>query len=190
VLLRDEAFTPRLAGALALSLGGALVVLGVRADLASATTLGVLASLVAAVLSGGAVVTAQHLRRTEGAAIVTTWFMGVGVLVTAPGLLTGLPAIDVQLALLLAGVVLTSVVAQWLLHHGLGYTSATQGSITAATSVFVASALEAVSLGGVPDVRTVAGAVLMLGAVALAWRRPAPATLLVVPVRRAPEVSR
>jgi len=185
VLLRDEVFTPRLAGALALSACGAVIVLGARVDLASATTLGVLAALLAAVLSGCAVVTAQQLRRSEGAAIVTTWFMGVGALVTAPGLVAGLPAIDARLALLLAGVIVTSVVAQWLLHHGLGFTSATQGSITAATSVFVAAALEALALGDVPDPRILPGGALMLAAVALAWRRSVPATRQLEPSRDA-----
>jgi len=177
VLLGHEVFSRRLGSALALSIAGALVVLGARVDLASATSLGVLASIAASMMAGGAVVTAQVLRRSEGAAIITTWFMGVGVLVTAPALLAGMPSLDATTVLLLAGVVLTSVLAQWLLHHGLGFTSATQGSLAAATSVFLATALEALTLGDVPDLRTFAGAALMLGAVALAWRRPA-ATLV------------
>ena len=173
VLLGDEVFSPRIAAALGLSVAGALVVLGARIDLGSATTLGILASIAASMLAGGAVVTAQKLRRSEGAAIITTWFMGVGVLVTAPALLAGMPVLDRATIVLLAGVVLTSVLAQWLLHHGLGFTSATQGSLAAATSVFLATALEALTLGNVPDLRTFLGASLMLGAVGLAWRRPA-----------------
>jgi drug/metabolite transporter (DMT)-like permease len=172
VLLGDELFTSRLGAALALSAAGALVVLGARVDLASATTLGVLASVAASVLAGAAVVTAQQLRRSEDAAKITTWFMGVGMLVTAPALLHGLPAIGSATVWLLAAVVLTSVLAQWLLHHGLGFTSASQGSLAAATSVFLATAVEALTLGTVPSLRTLGGAALMLGAVALAWRRP------------------
>jgi len=182
VLLGDEAFTRRLGVALALSVLGAAIVLGARVDVASATTLGVLAAIAASLLAGGAVVTAQQLRRRHGAAIITTWFMGVGVLATAPALLLGLPELDATLALLLAAVVVTSVLAQWLLHHGLGFTSATQGSLAAATSVFLAAALEALTLGDVPDARTLAGAVVMLAAVALAWRRPAPLAVAAVPL--------
>jgi len=185
VLLGHERFSLRLGAALAFSVAGALVVLGGRIDLGSTTTVGVLAAITASVLSGGAVVTAQQLRRSEGAAIITTWFMGVGVLVTAPALLAGLPSPDGQTALLLGGVVVTSVLAQWLLHHGLGFTSATQGSLAAATSVFLATALEALTLGDVPAPRTFVGAALMLGAVALAWRRTAPVTVAVKQTSRA-----
>ena len=174
VLLGDEAFTGRLGAALALSVAGALVVLGARIDLASATTVGILASVAASMLAGWAVVTAQQLRRSEDAAKITTWFMGVGVLVTAPALLQGVPHPSGATVLLLAGVVLTSVLAQWLLHHGLGFTSASQGSLAAATSVFLATAIEALTLGDLPSARTLVGAALMLGAVALAWRRPVP----------------
>jgi drug/metabolite transporter (DMT)-like permease len=176
-LLGEEVFTRRLGAALALSVAGALVVLGARIDLASATTLGILASVAASLLAGWAVVTAQQLRRSEDAAKITTWFMGVGVLVTAPALLRGVPHPTTTTALLLAGVVLTSVLAQWLLHHGLGFTSASQGSLAAATSVFLATALEALTLGDLPSSRTLGGAALMLGAVALAWRRPVPLAL-------------
>ncbi|MBM3867097.1 MAG: DMT family transporter [Verrucomicrobia bacterium] len=181
VLLGDETFTRRLGVALAMSGAGALVVLGARVDIASATTVGILASIAASMLAGAAVVTAQKLRRTEDAAKITTWFMGVGVLVTAPALLGGLPHVAGATVWLLAGVVLTSVLAQWLLHHGLGFTSASQGSLAAATSVFLATAIEALTLGDLPGVRTLAGAALMLGAVALAWRRPTPQAAATAP---------
>ena len=106
VLLGDEVFSRRLGAALALSVVGALVVLGARIDLASATTLGILASIAASMSAGAAVVTAQHLRRSEGAAIITTWFMGVGVLVTAPALSLGVPVLHGATVALLVAVVL------------------------------------------------------------------------------------
>jgi len=174
VLLGDEPFSRRLGTALALSVAGVLLVLGMRVDVASATTLGILASIAAAMMAGAAVVTAQRLRRIEGAATITTWFMGVGMVVTAPALLGGLPTLHRETVLLLAAVVLTSVLAQWLLHHGLGFTSASQGSLAGATSVFLATALEAATLGDLPSPSAFAGAALMLSAVALAWRRPVP----------------
>jgi drug/metabolite transporter (DMT)-like permease len=49
------------------------------------------------VLAGGAVVAARHLRRTESASVITTWFMAVGVVVTAPALALGLPPPSVPL---------------------------------------------------------------------------------------------
>jgi drug/metabolite transporter (DMT)-like permease len=103
--------------------------------------------------------------------------MGVGTILTAPALLAGVPPHDPATCALLGAVVLTSVLAQWLLHHGLGFTSATQGSLAAATSVFLATALEALVLGALPAPRTFVGAALMLGAVALAWRRRPAVTL-------------
>ena len=68
-------------------------------------------------------------------------------------------------------VVLTSVAGQWLLHHGLGFTSATQGSLAAATSVLTAAALEAALLGGQLSGGAVIGACLMIVAVGLAVGR-------------------
>jgi drug/metabolite transporter (DMT)-like permease len=193
-LLGDVLFNGRLGVALLLNVVGALVVLGGRIDVASASTFGVLAAIAASMLAGGAVVTAQHLRRSEGAAIITTWFMGVGIVVTSPALLAGMPPLDAVTIALLGGVIVTSVLAQWLLHHGLGFTSATQGSLAAATSVFLATALEAITLGTVPAPRTFVGAALMLGAVGLAWRRPRPvlaasASLAAVPPRRVAATS-
>jgi drug/metabolite transporter (DMT)-like permease len=172
--LFEEVFTPRILLALAMSVCGAAVVLSSRVDLDEATTLGVSAAIAAAVLSGGAVVAAQRLRRSESASIITTYFMAVGALITAPALLAGLPAPSPSLLASLAGVVTFSVIAQWLLHHGLGFTSATQGSLAAATSVFTAAALEAMVLGEVPSGRALGGAVLMIAAVGLASMRSYP----------------
>ncbi len=176
-LLGEEVFTRRLGAALALSVAGALVVLGARIDLASATTLGILASVAASLLAGWAVVTAQQRRSRDQHADAHEPGGDLRRVLRAAQLLRGVPHPTTTTALLLAGVVLTSVLAQWLLHHGLGFTSASQGSLAAATSVFLATALEALTLGDLPSSRTLGGAALMLGAVALAWRRPVPLAL-------------
>ena len=107
---------------------------------------------------------------------MTTYFMAVGTLFTAPSLLGGLPAISPALAATLVGVVLTSVAGQYLLHHGLGFAPATQASLAAATSTVSAAVFEALWLGERLSPHTLAGAALMVAAVALAAgrRRPRP----------------
>ncbi len=68
----------------------------------------------------------------------------------------------------LAGVVATSAAGQWLLHHGLGFTSASLGSLACATSIVTAAGLEALVLGEHLGLASLAGAVLMIAAVGLA----------------------
>lgn len=166
--LMGERFDARLAGGLALAVLGIAVVLGPGADLASATLLGAAAALGASVLAGGAVATARQLRLTESAYIVTTYFMGVGMLCTAPALLTGLPPLELLPLAALAAVILTSVGGQVLLHQGLGFAPATQGSLAAATTVVTAAVLEALFLGEHLSTHTLIGAALLVAAVALA----------------------
>jgi drug/metabolite transporter (DMT)-like permease len=170
-LLLGEAFSRRLAAALALNVAGVVLVVAPEARLDPAVAMGALAACGSALLSGGAVVAARHLRRTESASVITTWFMGVGALVTAPALASGLPALSAPLVLALAGVVVTSVAGQWLLHHGLGFISVARGSLMAATSVVTATALEAAFLGQRLGPHVVAGACCMIAAVALATDR-------------------
>jgi drug/metabolite transporter (DMT)-like permease len=154
--------------ALAMSLSGVAVVVGPELRLDAEIAFGALASLAAATLSGGAVVAARNLRFTESASLITTYFMAVGALVCAPSLLYGVPAPSSGALLALCGVVLTSVAAQWLLHHGLGFVSATRGSLAAATSVVTASLIEGFATGVVPGGEMLLGAVLMIGATGLA----------------------
>jgi drug/metabolite transporter (DMT)-like permease len=169
----DERFTARLGIALAANLAGAAFVLGSELRLGSQTEVGMLASLAAAVLSGGAIVTARHLRHTENATLITTYFMAVGALLTAPSLLSGLPSLDGHLGAALAVVVLTSVAAQWLLHHGLGFVGAARASLVAATGVVTAASLEALWFGEAIRPGTIAGGSLMIVAIGLASGAPA-----------------
>jgi drug/metabolite transporter (DMT)-like permease len=160
----------RLVAALLLDVAGLAMVIGPDLHAGSVVTLGALSASCAAVLSGGAVVAARHLRRTENALLITTYFMAVGAVVTAPALLAGVPVVSATLALALLGVVVTSVAGQWMLHHGLGYTSAAQGSLIAATSVVTATAIETTFLGQPPSPHAIAGGGLVLLAIALAVR--------------------
>jgi drug/metabolite transporter (DMT)-like permease len=168
-----ERFDLPLAAAVGLCIGGIVVVVGPGAELSSAAMAGCVSALAASVLAGGAVATARQLRLTESAYLVTTYFMAVGTLLTAPGLFAGIPVLTPALAAVLAGVVLTSVAGQFLLHQGLGFAPATQASLAAATSTVSAAVLEAVWLGEHLTFNTLAGAALMVVAVGLAaGRRP------------------
>jgi drug/metabolite transporter (DMT)-like permease len=166
-----ESLDRRLTLALLLGMGGVFVVLGPGADVSSATLHGGLFALGASVLAGGAVATARYLRQTESAYLVTTYFMAVGTVCTAPALLAGLPHLPPPLLLALLGVVGASVAGQVLLHHGLGFAPAIQGSLAAATTVVSAAALEAFWLGDHLSRHTMAGACLLVVAVAVAVSR-------------------
>jgi len=166
-----ERVDARLAVALGLFVAGIAVVVGPGADLGRGATTGSLTALCSAMLAGGAVATARQLRRTESAYLVTTYFMAVGALITAPALLSGLPELTSGLQLALAGVVLTSVAGQVLLHQGLGFAPATQASLAAATSVVSAAAFESLFIGEHLSPHTLLGAAILVLAVGLAVSR-------------------
>ena len=168
-LFMGEDLSGRIAVALLISLAGVVIVIG--GIHGAGVGLGAVSVLAASVLAGGAVATARSLRATESASLITTHFMIIGAIMTAPAMLFGLPAISTPLALALAGVILSSVVGQWLLHQGLGFASAAQGSLAAATSVLTAAGLEALFLGEHLHGSALIGAVLMIGAIALAASR-------------------
>ena len=168
VPLLGERFTRRTAAALLLDLVGAALVVGGEIRLAPGLVPGMLAAAGAAVLSGAAIATARGLRASESASLITTWFMAIGALATAPSLARGLPPLHRELVLALACVVVFSVAAQWLLHHSLGHHSAARASLVAATGVVTAAVLEGLLLGRGLDRPTLAGAVLMLLAVGIA----------------------
>jgi drug/metabolite transporter (DMT)-like permease len=172
-LFLGEAIGANAVGALLLNLCGVFVVIGPGADIGAARSGGAIFALCASVLAGGAVATARHLRASEDASLITTYFMAVGAVLTAPALLAGLPPFSPALSLALLGVVLTSVGGQWLLHHGLGYTTAAQGSLTAATSVLSAALLETAVTGQHLSAHSLLGAALMIAAVGLAVKAPA-----------------
>ena len=98
--------------------------------------------------------------------------MAIGMVVTAPSLLSGVPVITPVLAAALAGTVLCSAAGQMLLHHGLGFTTATQGSLAAATTVISAAILEAVFFGSSLGPVALPGGAILITAVALAASRP------------------
>ena len=168
IVLEGDRLTARIVTALLINLVGAVLVLGGGLQLGPGAVAGAAWALLGGVLAGGAVATAAHLRRTESAAVVTIHFMAVGAILTSPSLVQGLPPLSTPLVVALVGVVLTSSGGQWLLHHGLGYTSATTASLAAATSVVTAACLQALVVGEWLDARLVVAAICMLLAIALA----------------------
>lgn len=169
--LMGERFHARLGYALTLSLLGVVIVLNPRAGFSHTVLWGGLSALLAAVFAGGAVATARQLRASESALLITTYFMAVGAVLTAPALLVGVPPLSGPLLGALAGVVLTSVAGQVLLHQGLGFAPATQGSLAAATSVVTAGLLETLWLGHPLSGQSLIGAAFMVAAVGLAAGR-------------------
>lgn len=166
-----ERLSGRLGIALGLNLAGvAVIVLGPGAHIESRITLGAMSAAASAVLAGTAVTAVRHLRQSESASLITTWFMGVATLATLPTLLSGLPPITPTLVTALLGVVLTSITGQWLLHHGLGFTTAAQGSLAAASNVLVATLLGALVTGEALTASMFAGGALMFSAIVLASR--------------------
>jgi drug/metabolite transporter (DMT)-like permease len=166
-----ERFDARLGAALLLFIAGIAVVVGPGADLSQTSTTGSLYALAASMLAGAAVSTARQLRAVETAYLVTTYFMFVGTLLTAPSLLAGLPVVDGTLALTLLAVIVTSVAGQLLLHLGLGFAPAIQASLAAATAVVSAAAFASLFLGEHLDAHTLLGAGVLVAAVGLAVGR-------------------
>jgi drug/metabolite transporter (DMT)-like permease len=173
VLLLGERSSGRLGAALLVNLVGLVLVVGPSVSFAHVDGAGIAIGLLGAVLAGAAVATARHLRGSEDASLITVYFMAVGALATAPSLFGGMPAVSPLGLAALAGVVATSAAGQWLLHHGLGYTPASLGSLASATSVVTAAALEAAFLGEHLAWPSAVGALLMIGAVGLAAGRGA-----------------
>jgi drug/metabolite transporter (DMT)-like permease len=171
VLVLGEAASWWLGGAIALNVAGLLLVVGPKAASGAADLQGFAIALTGAMLAGGAVATTRHLRSSEDASLITVYFMAVGAVLTAPALLGGIPAVSAVTVAALAAVILASAGGQWLLHHGLGFTTATLGSLTCATGVFTAAGLEAALLGEHLPAASLVGALLMSVAVGLAARR-------------------
>jgi drug/metabolite transporter (DMT)-like permease len=169
--LMGERFDGRLGVALLLNLIGVIIVLAPGAEVGAAAFPGGLSALGSAVFAGGAVATARELRTRESALLITTYFMAVGTMLTAPALLLEPPLLSSGLLLALGAVVLTSVSGQVLLHQGLGFAPATEGSLAAATSVVTATVLEAVLLGEHLSAHSLVGAGFMMVAVGLAASR-------------------
>jgi drug/metabolite transporter (DMT)-like permease len=168
VIALGEPLSLQLGIALVLNLVGIVIVVGPGAEIPPGAIFGAACALGASLLAGGALTTARFLRAKENALLITTYFMAIGTVISAPALALGLPSFSPLLVAALFGVVLASVASQWLIHHGLGFTTASLGSLAAATSVVSASLFEALFLGDYPALSTLIGACLLVGAVGLA----------------------
>ncbi len=176
VLFLGEGASWRLGAAIALELVGLSLVVGPGVDVQQANATGIAVALLGSILAGGALATVRHLRGSEDAWVITTYFMAVGVVSASPALLLGLPEISPALVLLLLVIVVTSSGGQWLLHHGLGFVPASLGSLVCASGVFTSGGLEALFLGKRFGWAAIAGTLVMSLAVGLAARAaPVPA---------------
>lgn len=169
--LVGERVDRRLGIALALSVAGLVAVLGSQIDFRHAAFSGGLAAVAASVFAGGAVAAARQLRLTETTFVVTTHFMAVGTLATAPALLGGVAPLTPTTIAVLVGVILSSLGGQILLHEGLGFMPAAEGSLAATTSLLVATGLQAAWLGEQLGRESFFGATLIVAAVAVAASR-------------------
>lgn len=168
VVVLGERFGGRMAVALAVNLCGIAIVVGPEVGRSEHMLRGMACSLGAGMLAGAAVATARQLRTMENASVITVWFMATGALLTAPSLLLPAPPWSGGLVVGLVLVALTSTGGQWLLHHGLGFTTAAQGSLAAATSIVTTALLERWWFGSTLGGHTLVGGALMIAAVGLA----------------------
>lgn len=173
--LLGERLTARTAAALPLAVAGVVVVVGLGDPAKGAADLegGALASLTGACFAAGAIIAARHLRRIESASLITTWFMAVGVIVTAPSLLLGLPPFSLRLVLALAATTVASLAGQWLMHHALGRVEAARAGLVLMGNVVAATVLEALWFGEPVAAHRVVGGVIVIAAVWLSTSAPA-----------------
>lgn len=178
VLFLGETASWRLGAAVVLELAGLWFVVGHGVDLGQASATGMGIALAGSIIAGAALATVRHLRGSEDAWLITIYFMAVGAVISTPALASGWPPWSPGLVGVLLGVIVTSAGGQWLLHHGLGFVPASVGSLTCATGVFTAAALEALVFGSHFGRSASIGALFMVLAVGLAARPArAPAAL-------------
>jgi drug/metabolite transporter (DMT)-like permease len=170
-----ERLTARTAAALPLAVVGVAVVVGLAdpATRASDLASGAIAGLCGSCFAAAAIIAARHLRRVESASLITTWFMAVGVIVTAPSLLFGLPPFSLRLVLALGATIIASLVGQWLMHHALGRVEAARAGLVLMGNVVAATLLEALWFGEPVAAHRVIGGVIVIAAVWLSTSAPA-----------------
>lgn len=172
VPLLGEPLSARSVWALATAVAGVVLVAWQPGEAASGSTLGVLVGVVGAVLAAGAIVTARALRQLESASLITTWFMAVGVVVTAPALLSGLPNASSRLLAALAATIAFSLSGQWLVHQALGRVEAAKAGLLLMGTVVVATVAEALWFTEPIGLRRIAGGAVVLLAIRLVSTQP------------------
>jgi drug/metabolite transporter (DMT)-like permease len=163
--LLGERLTLRTAAALVLAVAGIAVVVGPASGPTSDLASGAAAGLLGSCFAAGAIIAARHLRRIESASLITTWFMAVGMLLTAPAILGGLPAFTPALAATLAVTIVSSLAGQWLMHSALGRVEAARAGLFLMGNVVAATLLEAAWFAEPVALHRVLGGAIVVAAV-------------------------
>lgn len=160
---------------LAVTLGG--LALTVEATSGALLSLGVLAGLGSAVMSGAAIATVRSLRQTEGATMIFFTFCLVAMLIAGPLAAPTARAPELRDLALLLGLGLASTVAQLLFTTAMGHLPAVGAAVVGPLTPVTAYLLGALCLGE-PLTPRIAGGILIAvtGVVLGAWQdRPAAA---------------
>jgi drug/metabolite transporter (DMT)-like permease len=177
VPILGEKMTLRTAAALALAVVGVAIVVGPNAGPSPDLASGTVAGLTGACFAAGAIIAARHLRRIEGASLITTWFMAVGMLVTAPSLLVGLPSFTPSLVAALAVTIVASLTGQWLMHQALGRVEAARAGLLLMGNVVAATLFESMWYAQPVAAHSVIGGAIVVAAVWLSTSRARRASL-------------
>jgi len=128
--------------------------------------LGQAAGIAGAVLGGLVVVIIRELRKVNGPVVIYLYFCAAGTLVTAPAFAANpkLPATPSE-AMLVLGLVLTSMTAQLLMNQGFLHCRGWEGGLIMTTEVVFAALAGIVFLGDPLTWRFAAGSFLIVGSV-------------------------
>jgi drug/metabolite transporter (DMT)-like permease len=173
VPILGERMTLRTAAALLIAVVGITVVVGPQAGPSADLTSGAISGLSGSCFAAGAIIAARHLRRLESASLITTWFMAVGMLMTAPALLVGLPPLSASLMAALAVTIVASLAGQWLMHHALGRVEAARVGLFLMGNVVAATVFEALWFAEPVAPHRMVGGAVVIAAVALSTSGPA-----------------
>ena len=161
---------PRVWGALALGLVGVALVAGPHG---TTDPLGIAIGLLSAVFAALAYLCVRILTRTDSDATIVFWFSALGALVSSPAWLDGAVVPDVGTFAELAGIGVLGGVAQHLMTRAYALGEAAEMAVYSYATPVFAYVLGAAVLREVPGPTSVAGALLVVAAGALAARRPA-----------------
>jgi len=145
----------------------ALVILGIfvlfNFDI-SGTWFGQFMALVGAVFAGLTVTLIRSLRKKNGPVIIYLFFCTVGSLVTFPMVVLNpvIPSSPMEL-FMIAGIILTSAVAQLLMNQGFFYCSGWEGGIYMSTEAVFTSLIGILLMGELVSWNFLAGGMLILG---------------------------
>jgi len=127
--------------------------------------LGALAGLASGIFGGASMTGVHALRRDTDATTVFFAFCFVGFVLAAPVASVGWVALEGMTLVRVLGIGVLSFAAQLLFSYGMGFTSASRGSVMTQLTPVVTWVLSIALLDAWPDLVTFAGALLCLGGV-------------------------